>query len=88
MLPGPPTPRAARGHVFREITSIANDRVSVDGDEIEPPWTELAPRLAEAACARLLTSLEHAGHKCAYDLETAVAVHESARRAHEREAPP
>jgi ATP-dependent Clp protease ATP-binding subunit ClpC len=68
VLPGPPTPRAARGHVFREVT-VPADRVTVDGDEIEPPWTELAPRLAEAACARMLTALEHAGHKCAYDLE-------------------
>jgi ATP-dependent Clp protease ATP-binding subunit ClpC len=68
-LPTPPTPRAARGHVFRDH-SIANDRVSVDGDEIEPPWTELPVRLAEASCARLLTALRHAGHKCAYDIET------------------
>ena len=68
VLPGPPTPKAARGHVFREVT-VPADRVAVDGDEIEPPWSALAPRLAEAACARLLTALEHAGHKCAYDLE-------------------
>ncbi|MEP6863742.1 MAG: AAA family ATPase [Deltaproteobacteria bacterium] len=68
VLPGPPTPRAARGHVFREVT-VPADRVTVDGDEIEPPWSELGPRLAEAACTRLLTALEHAGHKCAYDLE-------------------
>ncbi|MEO6771410.1 MAG: AAA family ATPase [Kofleriaceae bacterium] len=68
VLPTPPAPRAARGHVVREVTVTA-DRVTVDGDELEPPWSELAPRLAEAACARLLTALEHAGHKCAYDLE-------------------
>ncbi|HET9989338.1 MAG TPA: hypothetical protein VFQ65_12495, partial [Kofleriaceae bacterium] len=68
VLPGPPSPRAARGHVFREV-AVPADRVTVDGDEIEPPWSALAPRLAEAACARLLTALEHAGHKCAYDLE-------------------
>jgi len=68
VLPGPPPPRAARGHVFREVT-VPADRVTVDGDEIEAPWSALAPRLAEAACARLLTALEHAGHKCAYDLE-------------------
>ncbi|MEO8554765.1 MAG: hypothetical protein ABI678_32530, partial [Kofleriaceae bacterium] len=65
---GPPSPKAARGHVFREVT-VPADRVTVDGDEIEPPWSELAARLAEAACARMLTALAHAGHKCAYDLE-------------------
>jgi hypothetical protein len=32
-----------------------------------PPWRELATRLAEAACARLLVGLEHQGHKCRYD---------------------
>jgi ATP-dependent Clp protease ATP-binding subunit ClpC len=69
LLPTPPTPRAARGHVFRDH-SIANDRVSVDAEEIEPEYSVLAARLAEAACARLLTSLAHAGHKCAYDIET------------------
>jgi len=68
VLPTPPSPKAARGHVFREVT-VPADRVTVDGDEIEAPWSELAARLAEAACARLLTALEHAGHKCAYDLE-------------------
>jgi ATP-dependent Clp protease ATP-binding subunit ClpC len=68
-LPTPPSPRAARGHIFRDH-NLTNDRVSVDGDEIEPPFKELAPRLDEAACQRLLTAIAHAGHKCAYDLET------------------
>ena len=55
--------------MFRDH-AIANDRVSVDGDEIEPPYSELPLRLSEAACARVLTALQHAGHKCAYDIET------------------
>ncbi len=67
-LPGPPTPRPARGQPFREITTTA-DRVTIDGDELDVPYTELAPRLAEAACARLLTAIEHQGHGCRYDLE-------------------
>ncbi|HEY0254941.1 MAG TPA: AAA family ATPase, partial [Kofleriaceae bacterium] len=65
----PAVPKPARGHVFRDH-DLDNDRVSVDGDEIEPTFEELAPRLAEAACQRLLTGYEHAGHKCAYDVET------------------
>ena len=69
VLPTPPSARAARGHVFREI-SVPADRVVVDRDEIEPPWSALPQRLAEAACARLLTALAHAGHKCVYDLDT------------------
>ncbi|HEY1811641.1 MAG TPA: AAA family ATPase [Kofleriaceae bacterium] len=65
-LPGPPTPRAARGQAMREIT-VGADRVAVFGDEIVPPWKQLAARLAEAACARLLVAIEHQGHKCQYD---------------------
>ncbi len=68
-LPGPPTPRAARGQPMREVT-VGADRVSVFGDEIVPPWRELGKRLAEAACARLLVGLEHQGHKCRYDRDT------------------
>ena len=67
-LPGPPTPRPARGQPFREI-AINADRVSVNGDELEVPYGELASRLAEAACARLLTAIEHQGHNCRYDLD-------------------
>ena len=66
LLPGPPTPRAARGKPMREVT-IPNDRVVVRGDECEPGWTELGPRLAEAACVRLVSALQHAGHHCEYD---------------------
>ncbi|MFT3699196.1 MAG: AAA family ATPase [Kofleriaceae bacterium] len=68
-LPTPPPAKGPRGHVFRDH-DLDNNKVSVDGDEIEPPFKELPPRLAEAACARLLTAFEHAGHKCAYDVET------------------
>jgi len=67
-LPAPPSPRAARGDVFREVT-MSSDRVAVDGDEIEPPWTGLAPRLAEAACQRLITAYAHEGHECEYDVD-------------------
>jgi hypothetical protein len=66
VLPGPPTPRAARGKPMREVT-IPNDRVVVVGDECESPWSELGTRLEEAACVRLISSLQHAGHHCAYD---------------------
>jgi ATP-dependent Clp protease ATP-binding subunit ClpC len=65
-LPGPPAPRVARGTPFREIVTNA-DRVLVDGEEIEPPWSELAQRLEEAAVARVLEAITHAGHKCRYD---------------------
>ena len=67
-LPAPPSPRAARGDVFREVT-MSSDRVEVDGDEIEPPWTGLALRLAEAACQRLITAYAHEGHECEYDVD-------------------
>ena len=65
-LPNPPIPKPARGQPMREIT-VGADRVAVYGDEIVPPWRELASRLAEAACARLLVGIEHQGHKCGYD---------------------
>jgi len=68
VLPGPPSPRAARGQAVREVT-VGSDRVAVDGDEQEVPWSELAPRLAEAAVARLLTGIEHQGHNCQYDVD-------------------
>jgi len=66
VLPGPPTPRGARGNPMREVT-VTNDRVVVVGDEVEAPWSELGRRLAEAACTRLVSALEHAGHNCRYD---------------------
>jgi ATP-dependent Clp protease ATP-binding subunit ClpC len=65
-LPGPPTPKPARGNPFREAV-VNGDRVIVDGDEIEPPWNELARRLEEAAVARVLEAIAHQGHKCRYD---------------------
>ncbi|MBV8756891.1 MAG: ATP-dependent Clp protease ATP-binding subunit [Deltaproteobacteria bacterium] len=54
-LPGPPTPKAARGAPIREVT-IPSDRVVVGEDEIAAPWTELAQRLEEAAVVRVLTA--------------------------------
>ena len=65
-LPGPPTPQPARGTPFREVVVNA-DRVLVGGDEIEPPWSELALRLEEAAVTRVLEAIEHQGHNCNYD---------------------
>jgi ATP-dependent Clp protease ATP-binding subunit ClpC len=66
VLPGPPTPKVARGAPFREIVTNA-DRVLVGGDEIEPTWAELAGRLEEAAVTRILEAIEHQGHNCRYD---------------------
>ncbi|HEX4452449.1 MAG TPA: AAA family ATPase [Kofleriaceae bacterium] len=65
-LPTPPSPKSARGQAMREVT-VGADRVAVYGDEIVPPWKQLAGRLAEAACARLLVGIEHEGHKCRFD---------------------
>jgi hypothetical protein len=65
-LPTPPSPRAPRGRALREVT-IGVDRVAVKGVEIEPPWSELPRRLAEAAVTRLITAHQHAGHKCSDD---------------------
>jgi hypothetical protein len=65
-LPGPPTPRPARGAPFREVVANA-DRVLVGGDEIEPPWSELARRLEEAAVTRVLEAMAHQGHRCRHD---------------------
>ncbi|HEY5923016.1 MAG TPA: hypothetical protein VIV11_15155, partial [Kofleriaceae bacterium] len=66
MLPGPPTPKPARGSPFRDQVVNA-DRVHVGGDEIEPGYKELAQRLEEAAVTRLLEAIEHQGHGCRYD---------------------
>jgi ATP-dependent Clp protease ATP-binding subunit ClpC len=63
---GPPTPVPARGSAFRDHVVNA-ERIHVNGDEIEPGWTNLAPRLEEAAIARLLEAIAHHGHKCRYD---------------------
>ena len=52
-LPGPPSPRVARGAPMREVTVNA-DRTLVNGEDIELPWAELPPRLEEAAVERLL----------------------------------
>ena len=53
-LPGPPTPRAARGAPMREVAVTGDDRTLVGGDPLDVPWKELPARLAEAAVARLL----------------------------------
>ncbi|MDB4957290.1 MAG: ATP-dependent Clp protease [Myxococcales bacterium] len=65
-LPGPPTPRVPRGTPIREI-KIADDSVTVSGDEIDAPWSTLADRLPEAAVALILDAALHAGHGCRYD---------------------
>jgi hypothetical protein len=67
-LPGPPQPVTARGQVMREI-AVPADRVTVNGEEIEPPFSELPPRLAEAAVVRIIDGIAHQGHNCGYDLD-------------------
>ena len=66
VMPAPPQPRPARGAPMREIT-ISADRVTTVGEEVDPPWSELPRRLAEAAVTRLVSALDHAGHDCRYD---------------------
>ncbi len=56
-LPGPPSARAARGAPFREAV-VTGDHVVVEGDEVDVPFEELGPRLAEAAVARILPALQ------------------------------
>jgi len=55
-LPGPPSPRAARGNPVREL-AIDGDELVVEGEELDLPARELAARLAESAIARLLPAL-------------------------------
>ena len=55
-VPGPPTPRAARGTPMREVVVAGQDRTMVSGDEIDVPWKELPARLAEAAVTRLIAA--------------------------------
>jgi hypothetical protein len=57
-LPGPPTPRAARGAPMREVVVAGQDRTLVGGEELDVPWKELPARLAEAAVARLIAALQ------------------------------
>jgi len=57
-LPGPPTPRAARGTPMREVVVAGDDRTQVGGEPLDLPWKELPARLAEAAVARLLAAHE------------------------------
>jgi ATP-dependent Clp protease ATP-binding subunit ClpC len=57
-LPAPPSPLAARGTPMREL-AVSGDHVTVDGEEVDVPWSELPERLAEAAAARLLPALAH-----------------------------
>jgi hypothetical protein len=53
---------------MREV-AVQSDLVLVHTDAIETPWNQLADRLSEAACARMLIAIEHQGHKCSYDLD-------------------
>jgi ATP-dependent Clp protease ATP-binding subunit ClpC len=55
-MPGPPSPRAARGTPMREAV-VGGDRTLVDGEDIDIRWSELALRLAEAAVVRLIGAL-------------------------------
>ncbi len=55
-LPAPPTPRTARGAPIREVIAGA-DHVTVGGDEVDVPYAELGPRLAEVSVVRLLAAL-------------------------------
>jgi hypothetical protein len=57
-LPGPPTPRAARGAPMREVVIAGEDRTLVGGEPLDVPWQELPLRLAEAAVARLIAAHE------------------------------
>jgi hypothetical protein len=66
VLPTPPSPKTARGTAMREVT-VPNDRITVASEDCEVPWAELGQRLPEAACVRLVSALEHSGHKCGYD---------------------
>jgi ATP-dependent Clp protease ATP-binding subunit ClpC len=52
-LPNPPPPRPPRGEPMREVW-VNGDRTLVRGEDIEIPWSELAPRLAESAVTRLI----------------------------------
>jgi hypothetical protein len=56
-LPGPPTPRAARGEPIREVVVAGEDRTRVEGEEVDVPWKELPARLAECAVVRVLAAL-------------------------------
>jgi hypothetical protein len=55
-LPGPSTPRAARGAPMREVAVTGQDRTLVGGEDLDVPWKELAARLPEAAVTRLLAA--------------------------------
>ncbi|NVB85729.1 MAG: ATP-dependent Clp protease ATP-binding subunit [Kofleriaceae bacterium] len=76
VLPPPPQPRAARGTPMREVTIGAN-RVTTAGEEVDPTWTELPRRLAEAAVTRLLSALDHKGHNCRYDEDDKLWVYDN-----------
>ncbi len=52
-LPGPPSPKVARGTPMREA-AVNGDRTLMDGEDIDLPWAELPGRLEEAAVVRLL----------------------------------
>jgi hypothetical protein len=56
-LPGPPTPRAARGEPMREVVVSGDGRTRVEGEDVDVPWAELPARLEEAAVVRLLAAL-------------------------------
>ena len=54
-LPGPPTPRTPRGTPMREV-HVNGDRTLIDGEDLDIAWSDLAPRLEEAAVVRLLAA--------------------------------
>jgi ATP-dependent Clp protease ATP-binding subunit ClpC len=55
-LPGPPSPRAARGTPMREA-DIHAERLVTDGEDVEIAWGKLGPRLEEAAVTRILKAI-------------------------------
>jgi ATP-dependent Clp protease ATP-binding subunit ClpC len=55
-LPGPPTPRAARGAPMREVV-VDGDTINVGDEEVDVAWSALPGRLEEAAVVRVLHGL-------------------------------
>jgi ATP-dependent Clp protease ATP-binding subunit ClpC len=66
VLPGPPQPKPAIGSAFR-VVDVPGDSVTVNEEEIEVTYKQLAERLPAAAVIRVIDALAHAGHKCRYD---------------------
>jgi len=53
-LPGPPAPRAPSGKPMREVL---DERLVIEGDEIDLAWADLPARLEEASVVRILHAL-------------------------------